>query len=106
METANVGQFRREQRVRVCRSCELGNHRNFDAELAIHFPRLMGSEQTHRVGFSKASARLGLWFHGICNPDTELRQLRESAYDGGDAISSFYSVQVCNRREVLAEGLV
>jgi len=42
METANVGQFRREQRVRVCRSCELGNHRNFDAELAIHFPDSWG----------------------------------------------------------------
>src|SRR5215470_706274 len=29
-----------EQRVRVCRSCESGNHRKFNAELAIHFPGL------------------------------------------------------------------
>ena len=40
METANVGQFRGEQHVRVCRSCESGNHRKFNAELAIHFPGL------------------------------------------------------------------
>jgi len=31
------------------------------------FSRPQGSGQTHRVGLSKASGLLGLWFHGICN---------------------------------------
>ena len=61
------------------------------------------SEQTHRVGFPMLLYLPGLWFHGICNPETELQQLRESAYDGGDATSSFYFVQVWNHREVLAK---
>ena len=70
----------REASVISCKSCESGDYRGLSGEVAVRFPGVKGLNKLI-VWVSRASVLLGLWFHGIRNPDTELRQLRESTHD-------------------------
>jgi hypothetical protein len=64
MNTKNVGQFRKEERIMSCKSCQSENHHKFSAEIAIHFAGLKGLNRPI-VWVSKASVLFELWFHGI-----------------------------------------
>ena len=81
MNTKNVGQFRREERVMSCKSCQSENRHKFSAEIAIHFPGLKGLSKPIVWIFPKLLSCLSCGLTEFEIPGTELRQLRESAPD-------------------------
>jgi len=64
-----------------CKSCESGNHRNFNGEVAIRFPGLEGLNKPIVWVFPKLLSCLDCGFTEFAIPETELRQLQESALD-------------------------
>lgn len=81
MKTANVPQFRREQRSRSCKLCESGNRRNSNGKVAIHFPGLEGLNKPIVWLFPKLLSCLDCGFTESAIPETELRQLQGSGTD-------------------------
>ena len=64
-----------------CKCCQSKNHRNFNGEVAIHFPGLKGLNRPIVWVFPKLLACLDCGFTEFAIPDTELRQLQASASD-------------------------
>lgn len=60
-----------------CKSCKSGNQSNFNGEIAIHFPGLMGLDKPIVWVFPKLVVCLDCSFTEFAIPETELRVLRE-----------------------------
>jgi hypothetical protein len=65
----------------ACKSCHSKNQREFDGELAIHFPGLKGLDKPIVWVFPKLLVCLDCGFTEFAVPESELRQLVESAAD-------------------------
>ena len=66
-----------------CKSCQSENQRNFNGEVAIHFPGLKGLDKPIVWVFPKLLVCLNYGFTEFVVPETELRQLVE-----GDATAA------------------
>jgi len=61
-----------------CKSCKSENHRNFNGELAIHFPGLEGLNKPIVWVYPKLLVCLNCGFAEFAIPETDLRRLVES----------------------------
>jgi len=61
-----------------CRSCQSENQRNFNGEIAIHFPGLKGLDKPVVFVFPKLLLCLDCGFTEFAIPEGELRRLTES----------------------------
>ena len=81
MKITNLDRLGEITSVMSCKSCHSENQRNFTGEIAIHFPGLKGLNKPLVWVFPKLLACLDCGLTEFAIPDTELRQLRESASD-------------------------
>jgi hypothetical protein len=81
MQTTNFDKSGELVSLMSCKSCQSENHRNFNGEVALHFPGLKGLNKPIVWVFPKVLACMDCGFTEFAIPDTELRQLRESASD-------------------------
>jgi hypothetical protein len=81
MKTTNFDNLGGIGRVMSCKSCQSGNRRTFAGEVAIHFPVLKDLNKPMVLVFPKLLVCLDCGFTEFAIPDTELRQLLESASD-------------------------
>jgi hypothetical protein len=63
-----------------CKSCQSENHHNFNGEVAIHLPGLKGLNKPIVWVFPNLLVCLNCGFAEFLIPDSELRQLGESAF--------------------------
>jgi hypothetical protein len=61
-----------------CKSCHSENRREFNGEVAIHFPGLKGLDQPTVFVFAKLLVCLDCGFAEFVIPETELRRLAEA----------------------------
>ncbi len=61
-----------------CKSCKSENHRNFNGEVAIHFPGLEGLNKPIVWVYPKLLVCLNCGFAEFAIPETDLRRLVES----------------------------
>ena len=61
-----------------CKSCHSENQREFNVEVAIHFPGLKGLDQPTVFVFAKLLVCLDCGFAQFVIPETELRRLAEA----------------------------
>ena len=64
-----------------CKSCQSGNQRTLNGELAIHFPGLKGLDKPIVWVYPKLLVCMNCGFTELAIPETELRRLGESAAD-------------------------
>jgi hypothetical protein len=60
-----------------CKSCKAENQRNFNGEIAIHFPGLKGLDKSIVWVFPTIVVCLNCGFAEFAIPETELRVLRD-----------------------------
>jgi hypothetical protein len=60
-----------------CKSCQSENQRNFNGEVAIHFPGLKGLDKSIVWVFPTIVVCLNCGFAEFAIPETELRVLRD-----------------------------
>jgi len=64
-----------------CKSCQSQNQREFNGEIAIHFPGLKGLDKPIVLVYPKLLVCMNCGFTKFAVPETELRRLGESAAD-------------------------
>jgi hypothetical protein len=62
-----------------CKSCQSQNQREFNSEIAIHFPGLKGLDKPIVWVYPKLALCLDCGFAGFTVPESETRLLKESA---------------------------
>jgi len=62
-----------------CKSCQSQNKREFNSEIAIHFPGLKGLDKPIVWVYPKLALCLDCGFAGFTVPESETRLLKESA---------------------------
>jgi hypothetical protein len=63
-----------------CKSCLSDNQRNFNGEIAVHFPGIKGLDKPTVWIFPQLVVRLDCGFTEFSIPETELLQLAETRH--------------------------